>query len=79
MTTDYLNFERERDEPDLIDLIQVATLQSYAGTNHPLSSTDTSQVGAFVRLGLAADTETLELDDIATEQSETQAALSSGF
>ena len=79
VTTDYLNFERERYEPDLIDLIQVATLQSYAGTNHPLANTDTSQVGAFVRLGLAADTETLELDDIATEQSETQAALSSGF
>ena len=79
VTTDYLDFDRKPDGPDLIDLIQVATLQSYAGTNHPLADTDTSQVGAFVRLGLAADTETLELDDIATEQSETQAALSSGF
>ena len=79
VTTDYLDFDRSPDGPDLIDLIQVATLQSHAGTSHPLAAVDTDRVGAFVRLGLAADTETLELDDIATEQSETQAALSSGF
>lgn len=75
VTRDYLNFDRAPDVADLTDLIQVATLQSHAGTSHPLAEIDTVTVGAFVRLGLAADTETLELEVIAEEQAETQAAL----
>ena len=75
VTRDYLNFDRTPDVADLTDLIQVATLQSHAGTSHPLAEIDTATVGAFVRLGLAADTETLELEVIAEEQAETQAAL----
>ncbi|WP_369984455.1 HDOD domain-containing protein [Thalassolituus sp.] len=75
VTRDYLNFDRAPDVADLTDLIQVATLQSHAGTTHPLAEIDTATVGAFVRLGLAADTETLELEVIAEEQAETQAAL----
>ena len=71
----YLDFDRSPAQADLCDLVQVATLQSYAGSNHPLANIDTDTVGAFQRLGLASDTEDLELGDIAAEQAETRAAL----
>lgn len=49
---EYLNLKRESLQTDLTDLIQVATLQSYADTEHPLAKVDRSQVNAFKRLGL---------------------------
>jgi putative nucleotidyltransferase with HDIG domain len=43
--------------PDYVDVVLVANLQSHLGGPHPLGQTDCSQVSAFGRLGLAADTE----------------------
>lgn len=52
---EYRKWDRQVAAPDLCDLVQVATLQSYADSNHPLSKIDRNQVGAFARLGLASD------------------------
>lgn len=48
----YLNFGRQSAQLDYIDIVQVATLQSYADSDHPLSQVDWSQVPAFAKLGL---------------------------
>jgi putative nucleotidyltransferase with HDIG domain len=40
-------------EPDYVDLVQVANILVYAGTEHPLSRVDREQVGSFKRLGIA--------------------------
>jgi len=72
---DYRNFDREVAAPDLTDLIQVATLQTYAGSTHPYADIDPANVGAFARLGLDADTEALEGGDITEEMSESRQAL----
>lgn len=50
--TAHLMFDREIDRPDYADLVTVANLHTYAGTNHPLASVDWAEVTAFQRLGL---------------------------
>jgi len=72
---DYRKFDREVATPDLTDLIQVATLQTYAGSTHPYADIDPANVGAFARLGLDADTEALEGGEITEEMSESRQAL----
>ncbi|MDH4609773.1 HDOD domain-containing protein [Pseudomonas sp. BN102] len=48
----YLDFGRNSARPDYIDIVQVATLQSYLGSEHPYTQLDWSQVPAFAKLGL---------------------------
>lgn len=48
----YLDFSRDSARPDYIDVVQVATLQSYLGSEHPYTQLDWSQVPAFAKLGL---------------------------
>ncbi|MDY0249213.1 MAG: HDOD domain-containing protein [Pseudomonas sp.] len=50
--SNYLDFQRQSKTVDYIDIVQVATLQSYADTDHPLAQVDWSQVTAFAQLGL---------------------------
>ncbi|MET1080813.1 MAG: HDOD domain-containing protein [Pseudomonas sp.] len=48
----YLNFSRDSAKVDYVDIVQVATLQSYLGSEHPLTQLDWSQIPAFGKLGL---------------------------
>ncbi|MDH4564834.1 HDOD domain-containing protein [Pseudomonas sp. BN411] len=48
----YLDFSRNSTRVDYIDIVQVATLQSYLGSEHPYTQLDWSQVSAFAKLGL---------------------------
>lgn len=59
---EYLNFNRNTPEVDYVDIVQVATLQSYSGTNHPFAQVDWSTVKAFHKLGLDVE-EKLEDDE----------------
>ena len=52
----YSNFERDSARVDYVDIVQVATLQSYLGTTHPYTQLDWSRVRAFDKLGLNPDT-----------------------
>ena len=52
----YSDFERDSARVDYVDIVQVATLQSYLGTTHPYTQMDWSQVRAFDKLGLNPDT-----------------------
>lgn len=76
VASDYLKFDRSPEEVDFTDLVQVAVLQSYADTDHPLGEIETKTVGAFLRLGLEADDEDHQLNAIAEEVGATQSALS---
>lgn len=49
---EHLKFDRQPEKADYADLVMVANLHSYVGTNHPLAQVDWSTVGAFERLGL---------------------------
>lgn len=47
----YLEFDRVSEQVDYVDIVQVAVLQSYAGSEHPLGQIDWTQVEAFAKLG----------------------------
>ncbi|HQU16549.1 MAG: histidine kinase [Chromatiales bacterium 21-64-14] len=49
-------------EPDLVDVVIVANLQSYFGTNHRHSQVDWSQIPAFRRLGISTDVSVVEVE-----------------
>lgn len=48
----YLDFTRDSAKVDYVDIVQVATLQSYLGSEHPYTKLDWSQIPAFHKLGL---------------------------
>lgn len=68
VASEYINFQRDTDSPaDYVDIVQVAFLQSIAGTDHPACRVDWSTVKAFDKLGLAADENILEIEGISEE------------
>ncbi|MES2819845.1 MAG: HDOD domain-containing protein [Pseudomonadota bacterium] len=48
----HLNFSRDSAKVDYVDIVQVATLQSYLGSEHPLTQLDWNLIPAFAKLGL---------------------------
>ncbi|AVO51757.1 HDOD domain-containing protein [Ectopseudomonas mendocina] len=48
----YLDFTRDSAKVDYVDIVQVATLQSYLGSEHPYTQLDWSKIPAFAKLGL---------------------------
>ncbi len=66
--SEYVNFQRDSGaKADYVDLVQVAFLQSIAGTDHPACRVDWSTVPAFAKLGLQADAEILEIEGVSEE------------
>jgi len=73
VAAEHENFTRDHvGDADYVDVIVVANLESYLGTNHPHASVDLSTVPAFSKLGL--DPEDSEVVDIEAVQ-ETKEAL----
>lgn len=72
---EYLNLQHQAAQADYTDLVQVATLQSYAGTDHPLAKVNRSELGSYQRLGLDAEDDVTQLEDLSDELSASQAAL----
>ncbi|MEE4244836.1 MAG: HDOD domain-containing protein [Kangiellaceae bacterium] len=72
----YLNFERSHDGPaDYTDVVTVANLQSYAGTDHPLANVDWANVPAFEKLGMSPEVDVHEVEELAEDLSEARSAL----
>ena len=59
----YLDFERTADQADYIDVVMVANLQNLPA-DHPLTKLDWGTIQAFKNLGLDADMESSELEDL---------------
>jgi HD-like signal output (HDOD) protein len=68
VASEYVNFRYDSGpKADYVDIVQVAFLQSIAGTDHPASRVDTSTVPSFAKLGLASDIEILEIEGVSDE------------
>jgi HD-like signal output (HDOD) protein len=68
VASDYVNFQREHEGPaDYVDVVQVAFLQSVAGSDHPACRVEWATVPAFSKLGLEADAEILEIAGVSEE------------
>ncbi len=76
---EYRNFERQVAAPDYADLVQVATLQSYVGTDHPFAQLDWNNISSFGRLGLSTDVDSGESfeEDVTAEMEAAMALLAS--
>lgn len=59
--------------PDLVDLVQVANLQSYFNTDKALSPNDLAKVKAFEKLGIDTEISVSELDQNSEEYAEAMA------
>ncbi len=65
VAAEHEDLERNHAGPaDLIDVVQVANLQSHMDTDHRLADVDWSTVSAFSRLGLDGDIHEIELTDV---------------
>ncbi len=72
----YLDFKREHDGPaDYVDVVTVANLQTYAGTDHPLGQMDWAQIPAFEKLGMSPEIDVHEVDELAEDLNEARSAL----
>jgi len=71
----YINFSRQAGEADYADIVTVAMLQSYMGTDHPLAQVDYATVTAFARLGLDPDVEEAEAEDLSADMDAAMALL----
>jgi len=63
----YLEFDRQADQADFTDLVTVATLQSYAGSDHPLGQVNWHDVTAFARVGLDPEMDEQEGEDLSEQ------------
>lgn len=73
--TQHMDFERNIPKADYADIVTVAMLQSYAGTNSPMAQVDLSKVKAFSRLGLEPDIQITESEDLSEEMEAAMALL----
>jgi len=63
----YLDFERTSEQADYVDVVQVANLQSFAGSDHPWAQMDWSTVQAFHQLGLDPGVDARDIEDISED------------
>ena len=72
VAADHEDIHRDHAGPaDYVDVVIVANLESYLGSNHPHAQVDLSKVPAFGKLGLEPEANVLDVEGVA----ETKAAL----
>ena len=60
----FLDFQRNSAKVDYVDIVQVALLQSYLGSEHPYTKLDWSTIPAFAKLGLDPNVDMKEDEDL---------------
>lgn len=71
VAAEHENLERSHSgDADLVDVVQVANLQSHMDTDHALSRANWSTIEAFQKLGLDSDVHEIELTDCAEDLEE---------
>lgn len=70
-----VNFTRSVAKSDYADLVMVAMLQTYIGTDHPYTEMDWDHISAFERLGMSPSKEGQEDEDLDAEMAAAMAML----
>lgn len=63
----HIDFARQIPKADYADIVTVAMLQSYLGSDSPMAKIDCTKVKAFERLGLDPDMHIAESEDLSDE------------
>ena len=74
--TQHIDFERSPAKADYGDIVTVAMLQSYLGSDSPLAKIDFSKVRAFERLGLDPAMDMHDSEDLSADMEAAMALLS---
>jgi len=69
------DFGRQVDKADYADIVTIAMLQSYMGSDHPMARVDSHSVTAFARLGLDPDMLDAEGEDLSDDMEAAMAFL----
>lgn len=65
VVSEYSDLKREGGPAiDYVDIVQVANLQSYLGTDHPLAKINWTEIPAFKKLGLDADVSIVDMEGV---------------
>lgn len=72
---EHLHFDRVVDKADYADIVMVANLQSYLGTDHALTQMPWDNISAFERLGLDPQINTHEVEDLSEDMEAAMALL----
>ncbi|MCU7939806.1 MAG: HDOD domain-containing protein [gamma proteobacterium symbiont of Bathyaustriella thionipta] len=70
VANEHSNYNYDSENIDYVDVVIVAKLQNLAGTNHPDAQIDWNTVPSFCKLGLAGDSEVVEIEDVVMEEIE---------
>jgi HD-like signal output (HDOD) protein len=70
VANEHNNYSYDSEAIDYVDVVIVAKLQNLAGTDHPDAQIDWNDVPSFCKLGLAGDSEVVEIEDIVMEEIE---------
>lgn len=73
---EHVHFDRVVDAVDYADVVMVANLQSYIGTDHPFTQLDWSTISAFDHLGLSSEINAHEIEDLSEDMEAAMALLS---
>ncbi|WP_323814426.1 HDOD domain-containing protein [Cellvibrio sp. NN19] len=71
----HIDFARQSPKADYADIVTVAMLQSYLGSDSPMAKIDCTKVKAFERLGLDPDMHVAESEDLSDEMEAAMALL----
>ena len=72
---EYHNLHREPEQVDYADIVQVAFLQSHAGTSNPCAKLDWTTISAFERVGLDQEVPASEIEDLSEDLEAARSAL----
>ncbi|WP_198264688.1 HDOD domain-containing protein [sulfur-oxidizing endosymbiont of Gigantopelta aegis] len=70
VANEHNNYQYDSEKIDYIDVVIVAKLQNLADTDHPDAQLDWNTIPSFCKLGLAGETEVLEIEDVIIEEIE---------
>ncbi|HET6472602.1 MAG TPA: HDOD domain-containing protein [Pseudomonadales bacterium] len=65
--TQFVQYDRTVAQADYVDVVMVAHLQTYAGTNHPCAQLDWTKISAFGRVGLDPSIDASEIEDLSED------------
>ena len=77
VAAEHEDLQRNSPQTDLVDVVMVANLQSYLGSDHPIAQTDFSTVPAFAKLGLQPDVSVVDMDETNKQIEAVKSALAS--
>ncbi len=72
---EHKHFDRVVEAVDYADVVMVANLQSYIGSDHPLTQMDWGTISAFDRLGLSHEVNAHEAEDLSEDMEAAMALL----